>query len=808
MKNSKTIYASILIAAIFFLPRLPKAAETIDLSTAVIVSPANASIPETKAISMLKDEVEKRTWIKLPCLNSWPDKAGAIILAGVASSLTEFASQCPFADKQKTDAPEGYRIWIDRSKSTPVVIIAGNDARGLLFGVGRLLRKLHITRNQITLDSDINVNTAPKYPIRGHQLGYRPKTNAYDGWNLTIWEQYIRDLTVFGTNAIELIPPRSDDDADSPHFPRPPLEMMTGMSQIAKDYNLDVWIWYPALDKDYADPKTVEFALNEWGAIFKQLPRIDAILVPCGDPGSTPPELLMPMLEKQTASLHRYHPKAQMWVAPQGFNQERLEKFFSIIETKPAWLTGIVFGPQVRIPLPELRKRIPAQYPIRHYPDITHSSHCQYPVPDWDRAFAITEGRETINPRPAGFTKLIRVLQPNTIGFITYSEGCNDDVNKIVWSALGWNPDADTIDILRDYSRYFIGESYSDSFAQGLAALETNWQSPVLINKNIDTVLQQFQEMERSASPQVLTNWRFQMGLYRAYYDAYIRSRLIYETSLEEQALAKLREASAIGSKLALDQAETILNQAITNRVSPDLRNRIAELAEGLFQSIHMQLSVKKYQAVAINRGANLDRVDFPVNNRLWLLQRFNEIRQTDNEPERLAEIFTIADWSNPGPGGFYDDLGNAARQPHLLRGKGFDKDPGSFETTQSGFGADSGLPAIVKEPYKPISWWDNAMALYEAPLEMHYPNLDPTAEYKIRVVYTGGEVQLQAGHQFEIHPYINENFHILEFDIPQAATAGGELTLTWKQPPGIGGTGRGNQVGEIWLIKKSGIKK
>ena len=34
-----------------------------------------------------------------------------------------------------------------------------------------------------------------------------------------MWESYIRDLAVFGANAIELIPPRSDDAADSPHFP-------------------------------------------------------------------------------------------------------------------------------------------------------------------------------------------------------------------------------------------------------------------------------------------------------------------------------------------------------------------------------------------------------------------------------------------------------------------------------------------------------------------------------------------------------------------------------------------------------------
>ena len=115
---------------------------------------------------------------------------------------------------------------------------------------------------------------------------------------------------------------------------------------------------------------------------------------------------------------------------------------------------------------------------------------------------------------------IFRLLQPHTIGCISYSEGCNDDVNKAVWSALGWNPEANVIDILRDYSRYFIGERYTEDFAQGLLALEKNWQGPLIANETVDTTLQQFQAMERAASPRDKLNWRFQEALYRAYYDA------------------------------------------------------------------------------------------------------------------------------------------------------------------------------------------------------------------------------------------------------------------------------------------------
>ena len=181
--------------------------------------------------------------------------------------------------------------------------------------------------------TSLKISTAPKYSLRGHQLGYRPKTNSYDGWNVAMWEQYIRDLAVFGTNAIELIPPRSDDAADSPQFPLPPMQMMIEMSRLADEYGLDVWIWYPAMDRDYSDPETVESALKEWGEVFRQLPRIDAVFVPGGDPGHTEPKYLMALLEKQTANLHRYHPKAQMWISPQSFNREWMDEFLGILKT-------------------------------------------------------------------------------------------------------------------------------------------------------------------------------------------------------------------------------------------------------------------------------------------------------------------------------------------------------------------------------------------------------------------------------------------------------------------------------------------
>jgi len=773
---------------------------TLDLTHAVVVSPPTFSEPENKAVSMLIEEIEKRTQIRLARSATPPDPSE------------------PSIQIQRAAVPsvgrEGYSVAVVGK----TVSVTADDARGVLFGIGHLLRTLRLTKGSIVTPGTLNIATSPKYALRGHQLGYRPKTNSYDGWTLSMWEQYIRDLAVFGTNSIELIPPRSDDAAESPHFPLPQIDTMIGMSRICDGYGLDVWIWYPAMDENYADPKTVEFALNEWGEVFRKLPRVDAVFVPGGDPGHTQPKILMALLEKQTANLHRYHPKATMWVAPQSFSEEWMNEFLDIVRTQPKWLTGIVYGPQTRLPLPQLRAAIPKRFPLRHYPDITHSRHCQFPVPNWDTAFALTEGRETINPRPHQMATIFRLLQPHTIGFIAYSEGCNDDVNKVIWSRLGWNPEADVGEILREYSRYFIGSRYEESFAQGLLGLERNWVGQAATNQTINATLELLQSLEHSASPEDLLNWRFQQALYRAYYDAYVRSRLNYETGLENQAIERLREAPRTGAMVAMRAAEVVLDKAVTERISQDWRARVFELGEGLYQSIRMQLSVAKYKAIAVGRGANLDTLDFPLNNRLWLKEQFKDLCQPMEEKERLRRIDLIVNWKNPGPGGFYDDLGKVAQQPHLVRGSGFEVDPQFLESSHITTATpNEGLLAPLSEdrtlaemgpmPWGPFSWWDLAETYFDAPLKMHYAGLDSRAQYRVRIVYVGGNMQalirLQADDRLEVHPLVKKEMRSMEFDIPHEATADGELTLTWRQGPGSRGAGRGTQVAEVWLMRK-----
>jgi hypothetical protein len=788
--NRKLLYPiSLLCGLLLHVP-----ARATDYTNAHVVHGPGTSRHFQKAVQMLVEEIHHRSRVKLGIGHDPGQNLPEIhvLTEAQSGSLPAVLKTQPVANQA-----EGFAIYSLEKPSRIYVI--GHDDRGVLFGLGRLLRELNLTRDRVELTQPLKIVSSPKTKIRGHQLGYRPKTNSYDAWDIDQWEQYYRDLIAFGTNAIELIPPRSDDDADSLHFPRPPLEMMVKMSKLADDYGIDLWIWYPAIDGDYSEPAMVEFALKEWAEVFKVLPRIDVVFVPGGDPGHMRPMHMMKLLEKQTVSLKKYHPKAQMWMSPQSFNRVWFDEFIEIMKGQPKWLSGIAFGPQNLIELKTLRELIPAKYPIRGYPDITHNLSCQHPVTNWDFAFALTQGREAINPRPYDQAAIFKSYQPYTIGFISYSEGCHDDVNKIIWSGLAWDPDATVRSILRDYSKFFIGPEYQDGFAEALIQLENNWRGPLIANTGVETTLEQFQSMEKAAAPAVLRNWRFQQPLYRAYYDAWLRYKLISETARQQEAEALLRQATMNKTNSYLVKAIARLQTSDTEMVAPELRNRVNELADSLFQTAKMQLATVKYHGMP-GRGTSQDRIDVPLNDRPWLVPQLQGIQGLKTDQERLEAISTLLNRTNPGPGGFYDDLGDPARQPHLVLEKSFADDPEVRHSVFNGF--EYRLEA-------PIAWCRYAQTMYDHPIVMKYNELNKDQEYKLRVTYAGDnfriKIQLVADGRMIHPPMMKPNPHkTLEFALPKELTADGKLELKFNRDPGVGGNGRACQVAEVWLVPVS----
>ena len=109
--------------------------------------------------------------------------------------------------------------------------------------------------------------------------------------------------------------------------------------------------------------------------------------------------------------------------------------------------------------LPQLREAIPARYPIRHYPDITHSRQCQYPVPDWDLAYATTEPRGDQSAAAGPGHDLPPAAAATRSAFSPTPKAATTTSTRS--SGAGWAgiPKPPVIDILREYGRYFIGDA-------------------------------------------------------------------------------------------------------------------------------------------------------------------------------------------------------------------------------------------------------------------------------------------------------------------------------------------------------------
>ena len=275
-----------------------------DFSKAVIFTDKNAGETEQKAVLVLIEEIFKRTGIKLTTAIRYPQLAGSVIAIG--GNFIPCIPAVALVSKLPKPGSEGYRLATE-NKDKPLCAVIGADARGILYGVGKLLRLMEWGDGRLMLPLDISISTAPKFPIRGHQLAYRPKTNAYDAWTPEIYEQYIRELALFGANTIDILPPCTDDDEKNDLMKYDSFYMMCCLSEIIHSYGLDVGIWYPNMfSEDISEQAFTEEEIQRVD-IFSSIPFLDHVFIPGGDPGRLYPKKLFEVSEQFFTIAKRYH---------------------------------------------------------------------------------------------------------------------------------------------------------------------------------------------------------------------------------------------------------------------------------------------------------------------------------------------------------------------------------------------------------------------------------------------------------------------------------------------------------------------
>ena len=754
-------------------------AQSFDFSKAGIAVSSKLASPQKETfVRVLQEEIKARTQLNL-LVQEKSNKLPLIALVLASDVLLGDIVVPKLPTPSVVLQKEGFGISIDLSSGRPILWLIGGDERGVLFAIGEFLRKADLNKQKIVIDKTIEIVTAPKYAIRGHQIGYRNTANSWDAWNEKQYEQYIRELALFGSNSIENIP--LQDGPPGPHMKIPREEMNIKMSQICMNYGLDYWVWTPA-DIDLSDQAKFKEEVKVHSDFYKQCPKLDGVFFPGGDPGSNHPKDVMPFLEAISVELKKYHPKAGVWISLQGFSDEQVNYFYEYLgKYKPTWLAGVVSGPSSPN-MADTRFQLPKQYKHRHYPDLTHTVRCQYPTENWDQAFALTEGREVSNPQPFYYAKIHNQFAPLTDGFLSYSDGVHDDINKVIWSQMACNPSKDVRAVLVEYASLFFGHSISAQVADGILALERNWVGPVEENGAIETTFAYWQNLELK-NPGLQLNWRWQQLVMRAYYDTYVKRRKIYEQKLEREANEILLNAKTIGINQSMELALNKVNQADKSPIYPELRQKVVDYCEALFKSIGMQTSVPKYQASGAERGAILDFIDYPLNNRWWMEDEFKKIKKLPSEKEQLERLDIIAKWENPGPGSYYDNISDLSKGPRVK---------------------------TRTEDATDVLWADNGLSrrrlstqLFQNFPKLEYADLDPNAMYTIRISGYGEALLRVDGERIEPTLYNKGMEEFKEFQLSPKYVKDGKLSVTFDEPEESKLNWRQHsKVFDIWLLK------
>lgn len=682
-----------------------------------------------------------------------------------------------YVELKLVDESESEDFSIEHEKEK--ITVTAHRLRGLIYGYSVFLRKCRVIDGELVLTKDISGKYSPYMPIRGHQLSYTDMNNTYETWGEKQYERYIRDLMMFGTNTVEAC---LGDDEKHTDLMKYSFEEITKIkSQICErlDINFSIFCAYA---KRLSDEESSDYFCG----CCHNIPKFNFYFPPGGDPGDLQAEDFFVRCKKIKKDLQKEFPDIELWPSAQAPHQyaDWGKRFIKEMAKMPEEIDGLIYGPNHPFTLDEMRRFVDVKYPIRYYPDICHNLRCEIPVhfdrDDWHYAYASTLSREAINPRPSEYRLIHRLTKQYVCGSVSYSEGVNDDVNKFVFGALDFDPDADLREILRDYARAFFYGEDCEKIVDVIFGMEQSWNGDPAENWSVENVYRALIEMK---SDKLMKNWRYVLFLFRASCDKIVRDRRIFELDLIDDARTQIRKGN-------IELAKEILSTDFDEEYK-DLRAELFPLAEKLFNLIGMQLDVEHFGGMNVERGCVLDTIDMPVTDRNYL---FNKIK-SHPDSDYLAEIF---DRNRVEKDEYYFSFAE----------HGFEvcgKQKGEFYMNfQGDDNADARLPMCITKVYDHFNFNCNVAGLTGGDYELRVtyksrPN-EKINHHKItvnsNVIYDGPQFGGRRDGEYE-KKFLADGYQSIVYDVPKDFLQNGCAELEITEPLD------GFMISEFRFVKK-----
>jgi hypothetical protein len=761
--------------------------------------------------------------------------------------------------------PEGYLV---RLLPDGVLLAAGRDQRGVLYAAGEILRRAVIRQAAVDIPTGLDVRTAPAFEVRGTQFGQSgvaKRLAKVRPWTEAETQRVILDYALAGANTfpagagamfdfVKSFGLKTEGSFGANTGSGPPE--WTAKESIGR-------IGYLCLSV----PEARAAQLKRCAQKFSSSPTYDQVKFHGGDGGGCECDLCEPygltfirLVEQMAAIVHKYHPTTKVYFTNQKFDNADDNAIFEYLQEEPRpWLWAWGYGPGSdattwqpghrqthRVDLfrypgfgpfdlypREILHQLPRRHALVYYNEITHWRYAQhayvqmYPRADRngdlppstghfiyerrpDQALTIVYDRLTFYAWPRYYHRVFNDLMRYSIGDVTHSSGHHDHFNQWMWQRLLWSPRRTVEDLVDEYCRTWFGPEAAPHMAKAVFLLEENIEedstTPLADKAGVDELHLLVQEAGWKMPDWMRrTNWLWRMFLQKATIDKYTQRAVRQQNSVLRR-VERLVEVALESDDPRGDVSDAV--RALDSLAPTPEMDRLCEEAARLGEESNDLFGVRS------EGNFNLEHDFIGLG---WVKRQLERARAAS--PSEARELLAmITDYENPGPGGYYDNLGTYNNAPHVV----------------NGYPYDHGQPYVAKmlsEGNRPSQRSMHFTQDEADGVALHYDDLDPKARYRVR--FTLVRPWFQERYSMRMNQksqqiladdiVLAEDQQLPErmsdfftFDVPPEATRDGEVTIRLRKAAGVAdgprdereqwrnSGGWGTIVSEVWLMRQT----
>ena len=433
---------------------------------------------------------------------------------------------------------EGFKITSDNSGSIRII---GNDARGLLFGIGKFLHTSRYDQGGFTpgiwRGTSVPEGSARSLDATAHFM------NFYEAAPVPELQAYIEDVALWGANEVSTGFPTWDFTGFDDPGARRSLEHLRALLRAAKASGLQVGLGIcPNQGFAGAPPETraqsfpdglgrrgffgvnccpskpagQEYLLKLYGRLFDEFKDVglDGLCCwpydegGCGCADCWPwgsrgfPTLSREVVHAARARFPAIKCTLSTWCydTPPAGEWAGLARF---LEQDKSWVDYILADSHTDFPRYPLEHGVPGGLPLVNFPEIS-----MYGRTPW--------GGYGANPLPARLAALWKQTQGKLAGGGPYSEGIYADINEVICLQLYWHKSRATDDIVKEYLAFEYSPAVVEELAQAVRLLEATWLERGPKSAEAWVLLQ---KADAKLTPQAKAAWRWRILYLRGQID-------------------------------------------------------------------------------------------------------------------------------------------------------------------------------------------------------------------------------------------------------------------------------------------------